>query len=135
MVTKVEDGKLPRLENGSTYPNTSSGLAISSDNSDDTYGAYVVLAADIGNKDIYLNVLILDDNVTGKPIFSFAIGAGGSEIDFLTVQHVCKQTNQEILILPLGLVRVPANSRLTIRVKDDQAGIASWDIMVNFVSS
>ncbi len=134
MTTKVEDGKIPGMGSGGTYPGDSGSIPVQSDASNSVYGAYTVISADIGSKDIYLSTLISTDVQDGLPVFAFAIGAGGSEVNFLEVQQICKGTNQENMVVSLGLVRVPANSRLAVQVKDAKGSAVTWSILLNHVS-
>ena len=120
MTTRVEDGKLPRFSNQIVLPDDTSGIDVTS-GAANTYGAWVVFSADIGSLDQYLNELLSmlsgQNNIVE---FEIGIGGGGSEVTIAQGHIRLLSGIKEQGKLSLNNVRVPANSRLAIKVRDNQ---------------
>ena len=103
------------------YPNDNIGVIASSSVTADTFGAWVVLSADIGSEDIYLEYLSTSIERSIKSQYQIGVGAGGSEV-VITDNSYETIINQETKALhPQGKVKVQAGSRLAVRVKDEDA--------------
>ena len=108
------------------------GLRVSSSGTSGTFGAWVQLLADIGNNDIYLEYLRTTINFDQTIHFQVGLGAGGSEVpitdNVIESEGAVTQTRSHLL----GKVRVKANSRLAIRVTDDNNGVLAYDIWLHY---
>ena len=120
-----------------TFPG-SPGTVINSDSAatQDVYGAYAQIIADIGVDDIYLDQLISRHNTggtaTGDFVVAIAIGGSGSEVIFITVGGSTIQNQEEMVNIDLGHTRVPAGSRLAIKHKDNEAATRSINHTINY---
>ncbi len=127
MTSKVEDGKTPRFDNQIVLPDNVTGLTVNSSTAN-TYGVYVVFSADIGDLDMYLNEILGSQTGIDKRVqFEIGIGAGGSEV--VIAQGVMRLLNaiNEVGRILFNNVRVPAGSRIAIRVRDDNASVFSYE--------
>ena len=122
MSTKVEDGKVPKLTKQVSYPADVTGAAPISGGIN-TFGSYVELIDDVGNIPVYLGELV-NRQITSDLIslFEIAIGVISSEIVVAEAHILTQDTNSEQGKVDLGNIEIPANSRLSIRVKDEVAG-------------
>ncbi len=126
MTTQVEDGKLPKFTNQVSLPDNVVGLSIVS-GAANTYGVWAVLSADIGSLEKYLGSLIVA--LSGAPAlryqFEIGIGGSGSEVAICSVNLIASGSQNNMILLDLGNITVPANSRLTIRTRDEGAAETS----------
>ncbi len=131
MTTKVEDGKTPRFEGQISLPDNSTGTTVTSSTAN-TYGAWIVFSADIGDIDNYLNELFgLRLAVDTLTEFEVGIGAGGSEV-VIAQGHTQQIAGvQESGRISFNNVRVPANSRLAVRVRDNVAPTHAYIVFLS----
>ncbi len=126
MVTRIEDGKLPKFTNQVSLPDNVIGLSIVS-GAANTYGVWAVLSADIGSLEKYLGSLIVA--LSGAPVlryqFEIGIGGSGSEVAICSVNLIAAGSQNNMILLELGNITVPANSRLTIRTRDNNSAETS----------
>ena len=133
MTTQVEDGKTPRMSGGSTFQPDGVRINVTSHATNNLYGAYEQISADIGTKDIYLSQLIVNETVDGNPRFKFAVGGSGVEVDLAMFVMVTKAAGNVTTTLDLKLLRIPSGSRLTMAVADDEGSAFSWATFLNYM--
>lgn len=113
----------PLIRGGSVYEiagrtNVATGAA-------DAWGSWVQLIASIARPVEAVNVGWRTANMV-RSVLQIGIGGSGSEIDILTITLFTEQNSSTVLVLlqqPLGLipVRIPAGSRVSVRIKTSQA--------------
>ena len=131
-MSKVIGAGFDFSETMSFFPLGLAVLVASSSVTSGVFGAWQQFAADIGNDDIYLEYLLSLVGTQNISRYQIGVGAGGSEVvitdnvifsDYVIEQHVH---------LLLGKTKVPANSRLALRVTDDEAIANPYNVFVHY---
>ncbi len=132
MTTRVEDGKTPRFKEGGLVRDNVAIVTALSAATTNVYGAYVELSSDIGLEDIYLTDLFCQGNITTNIILEIALGGSGVEVPlklviaaFITGEVISQNIN-------LNNVRVPANSRVACRIRDELGSAEEYGFNVAF---
>ncbi len=135
MVTKVEDGKMPRIDIQVALPDNTTGI-IPSSGVVNTYGSWLEISADIGDIDKYLNEIVVARSTSSFQVqVELGIGSGGSEV-VIAGGHVRLISGvHETQRIDLGKVRVPKNSRLAVRVRDNNGTNNTYTTYTSLVSS
>ena len=126
MTTRVEDGKTPRFQDGGLLNDSVSFDTVDSDTTTNTFGAYVELSSDVGDRDVYLTNLLWRSTVTVNSVLELAVGGSGVEVPLVLASAAFVSTEHLVKDINLNNVRVPANSRVTARVKDEGSGVKTY---------
>ena len=105
-------------------PPTTTGFEILSGTTPGVFPAWTEISADIGGDDIYLEHLTVFIVDTVKARLQIGIGSGGSEVVITDTMIRVVAAEDSAKISALAKVKVPAGSRLAIRV-DDNSGSAN----------
>lgn len=106
----------------------------------DAFGSWLQLIADIGDRDIgILSVQTYPDFSTSlsKYEVELGIGAGGSESRIfglvISTSFATTNTGFQFPLRCMANRRVPANSRLAVRIRDNIASSVFYAIAINFI--
>ncbi len=96
------------------------------------FGLWAEIASDIGSDDIYLEYIVQLVGSTVATRYQIGIGSGGSEVfitDNIMFSDFAIEQNVNLL---LGKTKVPANSRLAIRVADRESVANPYNLHVHY---